>query len=116
MANEQKHNMKSGATAVAEQPKSETPKTAAESFEKVVKIAPAERKYKLVAPPTTAPRGKQRQIVLKALTEANGEPRSAKDIEPIAKAAGLTANAGVLASVAWHLHQMKLSGQVEIVG
>lgn len=115
MANEQKSNVKSGATAVAEQPKSETPKAAAETTEKVIKIAPAERKYKLIAAPTTAPRGKQRQIVLKALTEGK-EPMSAKDIEPIAKAAGLTANAGVLASVAWHLHQMKLAGQVEIVG
>jgi len=73
-----------------------------------------DRKYRLINPPSIAPKGRQRQIVLHILTEAK-KPMSPKEVAELAAPMGLYAVGGVLPSCQYHLHQMALLGIVEVV-
>jgi hypothetical protein len=90
----------------------ETPKTVETAKE--IKTSPRERKYKLLTAPTLTPKGKQRQIVLEILKTAEN-PMTAAEVAKLAKPMGLSAAAGVEASVAWHLHQMAILKIAEVV-
>ncbi len=71
------------------------------------------RKFRLLKLPATTPRGVQRQIVLRCLLDANGEPRTVKELTIPATTYGLVAVGGIEASVKWHLHQLVKLGLVE---
>jgi len=73
-----------------------------------------DRKYRLVNPPSIAPKGRQRQIVLHILTESQ-KPMSPKEVAELAGPMGLYAVGGILPSCQYHLHQMALMGIVEVV-
>ena len=81
---------------------------------KTTKTSPKDRKYVFLAAPKESPKGKQRQIVLRILLEAK-EPMTAHEAAKLAGPLGLTAAAGVEASVGWHLHQMTLLGIAKVV-
>lgn len=100
----------------AEAPKAEKPKVEAKPAEKVIKETPVdERKYELVDVKTEQKfRGKQRQIIYTIL-HASTVPLSAKEITPLATAAGLTATGGVEPSVKYHLHHMTKDGITKVV-
>jgi hypothetical protein len=72
------------------------------------------RIYQFVKEPAAAPKGAQRIIVLDLIRSA-GRPMSVEELSPLAAAKGLTANAGVTASVAWHLHQLANDGVVKLL-
>lgn len=94
--------------------KNETPKPAA--VETTTKATPVnDRQYKLVAEPSIAPRGKQRQIVLAALKSAAGKPMNVKQVAEYATKAGLTAVGGIEPSVRYHLHHLGLLKIAEVV-
>src|SRR6185437_15831355 len=97
-----------------EQPKTTTPEAKADE-PKAPKNTPVnERLYKLVAQPSIAPKGKQRQIVLKALVDAK-EPLTVDQVTKIAEKAGLQAVGGVGPSCRYHLHHLVALGFAEIV-
>jgi hypothetical protein len=79
-----------------------------------VKTKQRERIYRFVKNPPTAPKGLQRLIVLGIMRTAD-HAMSVREVADLAGPLGLTANAGVLDSVAWHLHQMAKEGQVALV-
>lgn len=91
--------------AVAEQPKAAEP---------VVRKTPVnERKYKLVAAPSVPPKGRQRQIVLEILREAN-RPMTIDEVTKLATEKGLYAVGGVGPSCRYHLHHLNILGCVTI--
>lgn len=73
------------------------------------------RQYKLIQEPSIPPRGKQRLIVLQILRENKEKPMTIAEITPLAAKMGLSAIGGVGPSVRYHLHQMELLGQVQVV-
>lgn len=95
-----------------EQPKSEVSNTNEVATEKRAVTPVNSRLYNLISEPSLPSRGKQRIAVLSVLRAAK-EPMTPEQIEPLATAAGLSAIGGNLASVRYHLHQLKLMGHVE---
>lgn len=94
--------------------KNETPKAAA--VEVSTKSTPVnDRQYKLVAEPSIAPKGKQRQIVLAALKSANGKPMTVKQVAEFASKNGLSAVGGIEPSCRYHLHHLNLLKIAEVV-
>ena len=73
-----------------------------------------DRIYRFVKLPALPPKGMQRIIVLNIIRSSH-EPMAVREVARLAALAGLTATAGVTASVAWHLHQMAKSGEVALV-
>lgn len=75
-------------------------------------VAPVmSRVYTLVAAPTTAPKGKQRQIVLSIIARG---PATIAQVAAIWEAEFISVNRpidGVLSSVRYHLHHTTLLGQ-----
>jgi len=96
----------------------ETPKTTVPVVQMVErKTSPDQRRYTLIKRPPLAPKGRQRFIVLHLLIEAqkNGKKDvSAEELVPAADALQYYAEAGTLASIRWHLHQMRLGGLVRL--
>lgn len=110
-ANQPKHDVKA---VEVEQPKTTTPVAKAEE-PKAPKTTPVnERRYKLIAQPSIPPKGKQRQIVLKALADST-EPLTVDQITKIAEKAGLQAVGGVGPSCRYHLHHLVKLGFAEVV-
>jgi hypothetical protein len=86
----------------AETPKATTPAVA----ENTTKSTPVnDRKYSLVAEPSIAPKGKQRQIVIAALKSHKG-PMTVEQVIDFATKNGLTAVGGVAGSCRYHLHHL----------
>jgi hypothetical protein len=79
-----------------------------------VKTKHPERMYRFVKYPATMPKGTQRLIVLNII-RASEVPMTVREVAALAAVAGLTAQAGVLDSVAWHLHQMARTGEVKLL-
>ena len=96
----------------------ETPKPVVPVIEVVQrKTPPDQRRYKLIRRPSTAPKGNQRIIVLHLLIEALKAGKtdiSAEEMVDAANSLHYHAEAGTLASIRWHLHQMKLAGFVQL--
>lgn len=86
-----------------------------EAVQMIVVPKMADRTYILVKPPATTPLGMQRRIVLQIMLDAKGQPVKVSDAVVKAEEMGLQAAAGVAASVAWHLNEMRKKGEVEIV-
>jgi hypothetical protein len=102
------------AQVVAEEPKLAAAETATVVNATPKKTPVNERQYKLIAQPSLPPKGKQRQIVLSALS-ASTEPQSVKQVAEFAAKAGLQAVAGVEPSCKYHLHHLVLLGLAEVV-
>ena len=98
---------------VIETPKAET--TAATIETPKVKSTPVmERQYVLVANPSITPKGKQRQIVLKALNSTT-DPQTIEQITKFATAEGLQAVGGIGPSCRYHIHHLVKLGIAKIV-
>lgn len=109
--NQPKHDVKA---VEVERPKTTTPEAKAEE-PKAPKTTPVnERLFKLIAQPSIPPKGKQRQIVLKALADSK-EPLTVDQITKIAEKAGLQAVGGVGPSCRYHLHHLVKLGFAEVV-
>lgn len=92
----------------AEQPKQQVAET-------TTKSTPVnERRYKLVAEPSIAPKGKQRQIVLNAL-KSTKNPMTVKEVAAFAAQNGLTAVGGIEPSCRYHLHHLQILKIAEVV-
>jgi hypothetical protein len=72
-----------------------------------------ERQYSLLTPPTSIPKGRQRQIVLAILLDAK-KPMTPVEIAPLAEEMGLRAVGGILPSVRYHLHHMVKLGIAQV--
>lgn len=72
-----------------------------------------ERLYSLEAQPSIAPKGKQRQIVLKILADSK-TPLTVGDVAKAAELAGLTAVGGIEPSCRYHLHHLVKLGFAKI--
>lgn len=87
-------------------------KTTVETTSKPAVVPVLNRSYSLIAAPTTAPKGKQRQIVLTILS-ANPSPMTIAEVAAIWTSSYLHINSpvdGVLNSVRYHLHHLTLDG------
>lgn len=74
----------------------------------------AQRSYTLIAPPTTLPKGKQRQIVLSVLSSAPG-PWTIASVASVWESSYRHVNVpvdGILNSVRYHLHHLHLLSMV----
>jgi hypothetical protein len=94
----------------AEEPKAETPKVLK------AKDTPVDaRIYKALLPITHSFKGKQRQIVVAAITDFTNVKGGATIAEVTAVVKGvLVAKGGVEPSVRYHLHHLALLGYVEV--
>lgn len=117
------------AEVATEEPKAETPKVAPEEPKaETPKVAPEEPKalkakdtpvdariYKALLPITHGFKGKQRQIVVAAITDLTNVKGGATIAEVTAVVKGvLVAKGGVEPSVRYHLHHLALLGYVEV--
>ena len=109
MSKTQKHDQ-----VVAETPKAA--ETTTKTTEPKIKTTPVnERKYKLVSTPSIPPKGKQRQIVLNALSTDKDRGFTVEEVADFATKAGLQAVGGVIPSCRYHLHHLVKLGFVEIL-
>ena len=112
MSKNQNQNQTAKEVVAVEVPKAEAPAATTES--KIKSTPVHDRLYRLVASPSIAPKGKQRQIVLKALSESK-EPLTVKDVAKYATEAGLSAVGGIEPSCRYHLHHLVKLGIAEVV-
>ena len=115
MKNEKHSTKENGNVVVAETPKPAVAAVKPEEPKAPKSTPPAERRYQLIAAPAIAPRGKQRQIVIAALSQDKDRAFTIEEVTSFATAAGLTANAGVKASCMWHLHHLQKLGVAKVV-